>query len=159
MADFIVVLLLLVVMFPIIASVAESFKSIKLPKGNHSSFSSQSQGDHEPPHHGPAATLPSARLTALNVNESFLAGVRSRSCYAALRTTHGVITTLGIVSVAVLWGMMMYAAMGSIDRIYTSVVCALIAAALFIEYGFFRMIVDAFDLLIDTSRRKAEGNA
>lgn len=101
-------------------------------------------------------------VAAVNVagsNDSFLAAVRSRSCYAGLRAIHGVITCVGIAALAVLWIVLMNAADGTVDRFYTSVVCALIAAALFIEYGFFRMIVDAVDVLIDTSRRKAEGNA
>lgn len=93
-----------------------------------------------------------------SANDSFLAGVRSRSCYAALRMIHGVITTLAVAALAVLWIVLMNAASGAVDRIYMSVVCALITAALFIEYGFFRMIVDAVDVLIDTSRRKTEGN-
>lgn len=127
------------------------------PQGDHESFVASGRESWGEPRS--AGTLPQQpHMAALSGNQSFLAGVRSRSCYAVLRDVHGVITTLGIVAIAVLWIVLMNAADGSVDRIYTSVVCALIAAALFIEYGFFRMIVDAVDVLIDTSRRKAEGN-
>jgi hypothetical protein len=144
-----VLLFLLCVMFAFIAWT--SFMTTVSPKDTQSSSLPVALPGAEPTAH-PSFN---SSLAPPSVNKSFLEHVRSRSCYAGLRITHGFITTLGIVALAVVWITLMNVASTGVDSLFSTVGCGLAAAALFIEYGFFRMIVDAVDGLIDTSRRNA----
>ena len=92
----------------------------------------------------------------LNRNEKFLHRVRAVTCYPVLRLVHGFITTAAVLTFFVLWIVLLNLASDTVDRVYATLVCGLVVVAAVIEYGFFRMAVDAVDVLIDMGRRASE---
>jgi len=86
-------------------------------------------------------------------NYVFLQSVRERSCYRMLRDVHGIVTCAAIFVIAIAWVVLLNISGGPVHGIYATLVCGLVIVAAVIEYGFFRMVVDAVDVLIDTSRR------
>ena len=93
--------------------------------------------------------------TLLNQNEKFLNSVRAVTCYPVLRLVHGFITAAAVLVLFVLWIVLLNLGSDTADRVYATLVCGLVIVVAVIEYGFFRMIVDAVDVLIDTGRRAA----
>lgn len=88
-------------------------------------------------------------------NQKFLNAVRSRSCYPVLRGAHGFLTAAAVIATGIMWLVLMNNAGGGEARIYATLTCGGVIVTLLIEYGLFRLIVDAVDVLIDTGRRAA----
>ena len=102
-----------------------------------------------PAAHRPASLPP-------DKNYVFLQSVRERSCYRNLRDVHTFISYAAIGVIAIAWIVLLNLASVTVDRVYATLVCGLVIVAAVIEYGFFRMVVDAVDVLIDMGRRASE---
>ena len=101
----------------------------------------------------PAAEMPTS--IPPNENRIFLQLVRERSCYPVLRSVHGFITYTAIGVIVIAWIALLIISDSTGDRVYATLACGLVVVVAVIEYGFFRVVVDAVDVLIDTSRPKA----
>jgi hypothetical protein len=98
------------------------------------------------------------RVRTLGRNDAFLNEIRSGSCYPVLRGAHAWLTIAALVATSILWVVLLTQSPDDAARVDVSFVCVAVIVALLIEFGLFRLMVDAVDVLIDKCRLDAVEN-
>lgn len=94
-----------------------------------------------------------------SVNDAFLRGIRARSCYPVLRAVHAILTMTAVSATGILWGVLLINATNASAGLYATFLCGLVLVALLVEYGAFRLVVDAVDVLVDMGRITVEAKS
>lgn len=87
---------------------------------------------------------------------TYLADVRSRSCYTLLRMVHSLINGLAMVGCVIVLIVLLCLAETESAALSAILLCTSVIVGLVIERGLFTIIVDVGDVLVDIGRRRSE---